>query len=354
MTYPSPVYPNALVGAGFLPEHLDGEVIYGAHVNKVQAEVIAIEAALGVGNSGSGSIPDLFDNGAYSSLVARLDDYKTRLLLADSHRAASSGVHGVSGNVVGTSGAQTLSGKTLASPAIAGSVAGAGVTWDGNITFANDVTVTGTLTATPHITNFTQSQHDHTSASTGGNIPISAVTGLTAALSGSATAAHTHVKADITNFQHTLAEHTGSLDAARVSGLGTSALLNVPSSSGVAASATQVVRGDDPRLVDGRTAAAHAATHAAAGSDPVTPASIGAATASHTHTKAQITDFAHTLIGHPGNLTIDRVNDLQTALDGKLGLTDTAINATKVQGHRIFVQQSAPGSPVAGDVWIDF
>jgi len=354
VTYPSPVYPNALVGSGFLPEHLDGEVIYGAHVNKVQAEVIAIEAALGVGNSGSPAVADLFDNGAYSSLVARLADYKTRIGLADTHRAASTGVHGVSGNVVGTSGSQTLSGKTLASPSISGTASIAGVVWDGNTTFSNNVTVLGTLTATPVVTNFAQMQHDHSSASQGGNIPMSAITGLTAALGSAGTAVHTHVKADITNFQHTLAEHSGNLDYTRVSGLGTSATLNVPSSSGVAATATQVVRGDDPRLVDGRTAAAHASTHAAAGSDPITPASIGAASTSHTHTKSQISDFSHALTDHTGALPIASITGLQTALDAKLGLSATAADSNKIRGHRLFVQQTAPSSPVAGDVWIDY
>lgn len=38
------------------------------------------------------------------------------------------------------------------------------------------------------------------------------------------------------------------------------------------------VAADDPRLTDARTPTAHAATHAAGGSDPITPESIGAAT----------------------------------------------------------------------------
>lgn len=38
--------------------------------------------------------------------------------------------------------------------------------------------------------------------------------------------------------------------------------------------------------------AGHAATHATGGADAITPASIGAATTSHTHTASQVTDFA--------------------------------------------------------------
>jgi hypothetical protein len=53
-------------------------------------------------------------------------------------------------------------------------------------------------------------------------------------------------------------------------GLGTSATRNVGSSTGT------VAAGDDGRLSDARTPTAHAASHASAGSDPVTAASIGA------------------------------------------------------------------------------
>ena len=45
-----------------------------------------------------------------------------------------------------------------------------------------------------------------------------------------------------------------------------------------------VCQGNDTRLSDARTPTAHASTHAAAGSDPVTPAAIGAATSGHNHT----------------------------------------------------------------------
>lgn len=45
----------------------------------------------------------------------------------------------------------------------------------------------------------------------------------------------------------------------------------------------QKVDSNDSRLTDARTPKAHAASHGSGGSDPVTPAAIGAAAASHTH-----------------------------------------------------------------------
>jgi hypothetical protein len=68
---------------------------------------------------------------------------------ANSHTNASSGVHGITGSVVGTSDTQTLSGKTL---------------------------------TTPTIGDFTNAQHDHSGMSKGGIIPQSSVSGLPASL----------------------------------------------------------------------------------------------------------------------------------------------------------------------------
>lgn len=42
-------------------------------------------------------------------------------------------------------------------------------------------------------------------------------------------------------------------------------------------------------LLDGKAAAAHAGQHASGGSDPITPASIGAALASHNHSASDVT-----------------------------------------------------------------
>lgn len=343
-------YPGGVVTATELPTRIDGQVVYSQHMNAVQDEIIAIETALGNGIQ--------LRDGA-TTLVARLADLRDRLLLADVHRAATSGVHGVSGDseVVGTTDTQTLSSKTLASPVITGSVALGNTTLDGDATFTGNVSFSGVpnFVGGLGLSNFTNAQHDHSSAAKGGNILVTAVSGLQELLDAKASAVHTHLKSQITDFQHSLAEHTGNLDAAtRINGLGTSAYLNVPAANAAPAGPAEIVRGDDPRLSDQRTAANHAATHAANGVDPVSPASIGAAPAVHVHTKASITDFAHTLDSHDGSLTLSRVSGLVSALAGKLDDAATAANSLKVNGKRITVAKIAPGSPATGDVWITY
>lgn len=66
------------------------------------------------------------------------------------------------------------------------------------------------------------------------------------------------------------ANHTGTQALATISDAGNAAGLNVGTSAGT------VAAGDDARFTDARTPTAHAASHASGGSDPLTPASIGA------------------------------------------------------------------------------
>lgn len=61
------------------------------------------------------------------------------------------------------------------------------------------------------------------------------------------------------------------------------AIGDLPVASSGTSSTTQLVRADDSRLSNARTPSAHASTHASAGSDPITPGSIGAAASSHSH-----------------------------------------------------------------------
>lgn len=57
------------------------------------------------------------------------------------HAAATAGVHGVSGTLVGTSDAQTLANKTLTTPSISGATTSG--TWTGSPTFSGNLTFTG-------------------------------------------------------------------------------------------------------------------------------------------------------------------------------------------------------------------
>lgn len=54
--------------------------------------------------------------------------------------------------------------------------------------------------------------------------------------------------------------------------------------------------GNDARLADARTPTSHAASHGTGGADAISPASIGAAASSHTHTSAAITDFVTAVV----------------------------------------------------------
>lgn len=87
-----------------------------------------------------------------------------------------------------------------------------------------------------------------------------------------------------------------------------------------------VAAGDDSRFTDSRTPTAHAASHAAAGSDPVTPASIGAQPAGSYATGAQGTK-ADTAV-QPGSLAAVATTGAYSDLSGKPTLGDAAAKNT--------------------------
>lgn len=109
---------------------------------------------------------------------------------ANAHVNASSGVHGLTGAVVGTTDTQTLTGKTIALGS--NTVSGTKAQFNTAITDADMATLDGieTLTnktlTTPTIASLANAQHDHSNAAGGGNIPQASITGLVAALAAKA------------------------------------------------------------------------------------------------------------------------------------------------------------------------
>ena len=77
---------------------------------------------------------------------------------------------------------------------------------------------------------------------------------------------------------------------------------------------------NDTRFTDARTPTAHAASHSTGGTDPISPANIGAAPAAHTHTAANISD----------STTVGR--NVLTAVDGASARTAIGAGTSSFDG----------------------
>lgn len=111
---------------------------------------------------------------------------------------------------------------------------------------------------------------------------------------------------------------------------------------------THPVRRDDARLTDARTPTAHASSHGSGGSDPVTPAAIGAVP-----TTRQVT--AGTGLSGGGDLTANRSlavaygSTAGTAVQGNdtRVTADQAVGTASIRTLGTGAQQAAPGNVVA-------
>lgn len=98
---------------------------------------------------------------------------------SQTHQEATTGVHGLASGdeFVGAQATQTLTNKTLTSPTLVTPSLTSGGSWTGSPTLSSPTLETPTLNV-PVIADYTSAQHDHSSATKGGAVPQSSVTGL--------------------------------------------------------------------------------------------------------------------------------------------------------------------------------
>ncbi|MGW1609399.1 hypothetical protein ACWCQZ_08375 [Streptomyces sp. NPDC002285] len=130
-------------------------------------------------------------------------------------------------------------------------------------------------------------------------------------------------------------------------GLGDAATRNVGSTAGT------VAAGDDSRLSDSRAPTAHAASHASGGTDPVSPAAIGAATTAAVSALSSDVSNLDTFVGD----CLVRVQNIEQGnaflagghYTGPVDIASNGLAAVRIMGRRTTAGAPTAGTWAAGD-----
>ena len=214
------------------------------------------------------------------------------------HEVATSGHHGVTGNIVGTGGAQTLTSKTLTTPIIAGATISGAFTSTATITGGTitGATITGLSTPTNTSDAATKGYIDTQTVSAAASASSASVSASSAATSASSaatsassaltsqTSAATSASSAATSASSALTSQTSAATSA--SSASASATAAATSATSAATSASSAVTSASSALTSQTSAATSASSAAASATAASTSASSAATSATSAATSA--------------------------------------------------------------------